>query len=93
MTEFDNHVYEWTYDEDQNLYMCEGQTMLLGVFRSDEDDCWWAVTWDIEPSDPRWGDDSVEVLMQQEHRTVHAAMDWCESKDAHEASFDSSFNL
>lgn len=95
MTEHDNYVYEWTYDEEQALYMCVGQAMLLGVYHDDDADCWWALAWDIEPVDPRWADtDQVELLMQQEHPGVHEAMDWCEARDAHEAAFDSTtFNL
>ena len=94
MTEHDNYVYEWTYDEDQEIYLCMGQVMLLGAYHDTDDQCWWAVAWDVEPVDPRWDDEQVELLLKQAAVGVHEAMDICEARDAHEAAFDSTtFNL
>lgn len=94
MSEHDNYIYEWTYDEEQGLYLCVGQVMVLGVYYDDAHQCWWSVAWDVEPVDPRWGDEQVEFIMQQQAKGVHEAMDICEARDAHEAAFDSTtFNL
>lgn len=94
MTEQNNFVYEWTYDESQDAYLCAGQVFMLGVQVDEDTGRWVAIVWDNEPVDPRWDDEHQEIVLHSEHQTVHAAMDWCEAKDINEAEFDaSSFTL
>lgn len=94
MTEQQNHVYEWTYDEEQLAFLCVGQVFMLGVQYDDDNECWWSIAWDAEPVDPRWDHDKIEAILQQPHKDVHSAMDWCEARDINEAEFDASmFNL
>lgn len=90
MTEQRNFVYEWTYDEEQQAYLCVGQVFMLGVQHDDSNEHWIAIVWDNEPVDPRWSDEQQEVIAHSAHASVHAALDWCESKDMNEAEFDAS---
>jgi hypothetical protein len=88
MTEKINFVYEWEYGEDTGTYLCVGQVFILGVQYTEEYGGYWSMCWDNEPSDPRWGEQQLEISSEAIHPTIDQAMDWCEEMDMKEADYD-----
>lgn len=93
MSEHDDFVYEWFYDEEEHQYTCVGQVFILGVAFSEEDNAWIGLLWDdSDPCDEYWetsDEDDSPVVAATICEKMEEAMEWCETKDVQEATFDS----
>ena len=89
MTEENDFIYEWSYDEENREYFCLGQVFYMSVINLDEDK-WLGSLWDTAPVAEVWGEDNNEMIDCSEFPGVNDAMDWAELRDINEAEYDSS---
>jgi hypothetical protein len=100
MTEQNNFVYEWLYDEEVQEYYCLGQVFYLSVSAkptSIAEDLFGASVWDTAPVSENvvWSLDTNddECIDYEEFDDINKAMDWCEQRDINEAEYDASVFL
>jgi hypothetical protein len=87
VTEQNDFIYEWLYDEDNREYYCIGQVFYMSVINMDDE--WLASLWDTAPVG-EWGEEDNEMIDAKHFDAVHEAMDWAELRDINEAEYDSS---
>lgn len=88
MTEQNDFIYEWLYDEENREYYCLGQVFYMSVINIAEEE-WYGSVWDTAPVG-EWGEEDNEMIDCMTATTVHEAMDWAELRDISEAEYDSS---